>query len=99
MVRDVFLKSIDYEHGLVISPDIFDISWPHGGSHYDLVASIEECFNNYSDATRKFLGFEKYKDISASDNESMWRASDVVVAYDLSIASHLDRCNDEKQIQ
>ena len=99
MVRDVFLKSIDYEHGLVISPDFFDTSWPHGGSHYDLFASIEECFNNYSDATRKVLGFEKYKDISASDNESMWRASDVVVAYDLSIASHLDRCNDEKQIQ
>ena len=67
--------------------------------HYDLAASIEECFNNYTDATRNILGVDKYEDISAKDNEMMWRASEVVIGYDLSIASHLDRCNYEKQIQ
>ena len=52
----------------VKSPDILDTSWPYGASHYDLVASIEECFNKYmyTDATRKILGFEKYEDISAN---------------------------------
>ena len=92
-------ESIDYKPDLVKSPVILDTSWPHGGSHYDLVASIEECFNNYTDATRKILGFDKYENISAKDNERMWRASEVVIDYDLSIASHLDRCNYEKQIQ
>ena len=72
---------------------------PHGGSHYDIVASIEECFNNYTDATKRNLGFDKYDNISAKDNERMWRASEVVIDYDLSISSHLDRCNYEKQIQ
>ena len=32
-------------------------------------------------------------------NERMWRASEVVIDYDLSIASQLDRYNNEKQIQ
>ena len=32
---------------------------PHDGSHFDLVAFIEECFNNYTGATRKILGFDK----------------------------------------
>ena len=44
---------------------------PHGGSHYDLVASIEEYFNNYTDATMKILGFDTYEDVSAKDNENM----------------------------
>ena len=48
-------ESINYKSGLVKSPDILDTSWPHGGSHNDLVTSIEECFNNYTDATRKIL--------------------------------------------
>ena len=48
-------ESIDYKPGLVKSLDILDTSWPHGGSHYDLVASIEERFNNYTDATRRTL--------------------------------------------
>ena len=48
-------------------------------------------FNNYADATRKILGFDKYENISAKDNERMWRASEVVIDYDLSIISHLDR--------
>ena len=57
MVRDVFVKA-----------SVTNLAWskvqifltPHGGSHYDLVASIEEYFNNYTDATRKILGFDKY---------------------------------------
>ena len=56
-------------------------------------------FNNYTGDTRKFHGFDNYKDISAKDNDRMWRASEVVIDYDLSIASHLDICNYEKQIQ
>ena len=96
MVRDVFVKASN-----------INLAWskvqifmtPHGGSHYNLVASIEECFNNYTDATRKIPGFDKYENISAKDNERMWRASEVVIDYDLSTASHLDRCNDKKQIQ
>ena len=84
-----------YKPDLVKSPDILDTSWPHGGSHYDLVVSIEEIYNNYTDATRKILGFDKYGNISAKDNESMWRASEVVIDFDRSIASHLDRCNYE----
>ena len=88
-------ESIVYKAGLVKSPDNLDNAWPHGGSHYDLVASIKECFNNYTDASRKILGFDKYENISAKDNERMWRACEVGIDYDLSIASHLDRCNYE----
>ena len=91
-------ESINYKPGVVKRPDILDTSWLHGGSHYDLVASIEECFNKNTDATRKILGFGKYEDISAKDNERMWRASEGVIDYALSIASHLDICNYEKQI-
>ena len=36
---------------------------------------------------------------SAKDNERMWRASEVVIDYGPSIASYLNRCNYEKQIQ
>ena len=82
-------EGIEYKPGLVKSPDIIDISWSHGGSHYDLVASIEESFNNNTDTTRKIL--DKYENTSAKDNERMWRASEVVSDYDVSIASHLDR--------
>ena len=85
-------ESIDYKPGLVKSPDILDTSWPHSDSDYDLVASIVECFNKYmyTGATRKILGFAKYEDISAKDNERMWRASEVFIDYDLTIESHLD---------
>ena len=76
-------ESIDYKPGLFKSPDILDISWPHGCSENDLVASIDECFNNYTYATRKILVlFDKTRDISAKDNERIWRASEVVIDYD-----------------
>ena len=54
-------------------------------------------FHNYADATRKNLDFDKYKNISAKDNERMWRASEVVIDYDLPTLCHLDRCNYEKK--
>ena len=95
MVRDVFVKASIINLAL---SKVKILLTPHGGSHYDLVASIKECFNNYTDATRKIIGFDKYEDISAKDNEKMWRASEVVIDYNLSTASHLDRCNYEKQI-
>ena len=96
MVRDVFVKA-----------SLLNRAWskvqillaPHGGSQYGLVASLEECFYNYTDAARKIHGFNKYEDISAKDNERMWQASEIVIDYDLYIASHLDRCNYKKQIQ
>ena len=72
-------ESIDYKLGLVKIPDNIDTSWPHGGNHYDLIASFEEHLNNNIDATRKILGFDKYRNISAEDNERMWRASEVVI--------------------
>ena len=52
--------SIIKKPGLVKSSDILDTSCPRGGSDYDLVASIEECFNKYmyTNATRKILGFD-----------------------------------------
>ena len=53
----------------------------------------------YTDSTMKILGFDKYEDISAKDNERMWPASEVVIDFDLSIASRLNRNNYEKQIQ
>ena len=78
---------------------IIYISWPHGGNTSDPVAFIEERLNNYPDATYKILLFDKYKYISAKGHERMRRASEVVIDHDLSISSHLDTCNYEKQIQ
>ena len=97
MVRDIFMTA-----------SIINLAWskvkifltlPQGARHYDLAASIEYCFDTYIDATRKILGFDKCKDISAKDTERMWRASEVDIDYHLSIASHQDRCNYEWQIQ
>ena len=34
----------------------------------------------FKNATRKILGFDKYEDISAKDNERMWRASEGALA-------------------
>ena len=60
---------------------------PHGGSHYGLVASIEDFFYYYTDATRKILGFDKYEDISAKDNGRMWVANEVVINYEIVAAT------------
>ena len=63
----------------------------HGGSPSDLIASIEERLSNYSDAIKKIVVFDKYQDISAKDHDRMRRASEVVIDYDFSIASHLPK--------
>ena len=47
------------------------------------------CF--YPDATKKIVVFDKYQDISAKDYERIRRASEVVIDYYLSIASHLPK--------
>ena len=82
--------------GQVKSPDIIDISWPHCGRPSDLVTSMEERLNNYPDASKESLVFDKNEDISAKDHERMRRAGDTFIDYDLSITRHLDRCNYEK---
>ena len=88
IVKDIFVKAL-----------IINLAWSKVKIFLTpLWFSCIHCFSNYTDATRKILGFGKYKDIPPKDNEGMWRASEVVNDYDLSIVSHLDPCNDEKRI-
>ena len=56
----------------------------------DLIASIEKRLSNYPDAN-KIVVFDKYQDVSAKDHERMRRASEVVIGYELSVASHLPK--------
>ena len=65
----------------------------------DLVTCIQERLDNYSYVTYKILVFDKYEDNVAKDHERMWRASKSFSDHGLSIASHLDWCNYEKQFQ
>ena len=74
-----------------VSQLFYHIIWPHGGSPSELIASIEERLSKYPEATKKIVVFDKYHDISAKDHERMRRASEVVIDYDLSIASHLPK--------
>ena len=53
------------------------------------LAPIDERLNNYPDATKNVLVFDKFWDISATNRERIRRASKVVIDYDLSIARHL----------
>ena len=84
--------------GLVKSQDIGDIVWHHGGGPSDLVASTEERSNNYPDANKKILVFDKHKDTSTKDHERIQRASEIVIDFDLSIESHLDRCFKKRKL-
>ena len=88
-VIDISAKSAD-----TIIADVsqlfYHISWPYGGSPSHLIASIEERLSNYPDAN-KIVIFDKYQDVSAKDHERMRRASDVVIDYELSVASHLPK--------
>ena len=52
-----------------VSQLFYHITWPHGGSPSDLVASIEERLCYYLNATKKIVVFDKYQDISAKDHE------------------------------
>ena len=51
------------------------------------LASIEERLNNYPDATKDVLVFNKYRDISVKKLERIRRASEIVIDY-VSIARH-----------
>ena len=89
-VVDIYPKSADT---LIVdvSQLFYHMVWPHGGSPSDLIASIEERLNNYRDASKKIVVFDKYLDVSAKDHERMRRASEVVIDYDISITSHLPK--------
>ncbi|MCG7883058.1 MAG: hypothetical protein JAY96_15870 [Candidatus Thiodiazotropha endolucinida] len=89
-VVDIYPKSADT---LIVdvSQLFYHMVWPHGGNPSDLIASIEERLSNYGDATKKIVVFDKYQDVSAKDHERMRRAGEVVIDYDLSIASHLPK--------
>ena len=71
--------------------DFGDIAWPHAGGPSDLVASIKERSNNYPDANKKSLVFDKHKNTAAKDHERIRRASDIVIDFDLSTERDLDR--------
>ena len=59
MDRDVFVKAIHLAWSK--SPDILDISWPHGGSPSDLVAFIEERLITSQMLLRRFLSLTSAK--------------------------------------
>ena len=69
----------------------YHVIGPHGGSQSELIASIKEHLSNYLEATKKILVFDKYRAISSKDHERMRRASEVVIDYELSIASYLPK--------
>ena len=94
MDRGVFVKSINLAW---LKVQIFLTSY--GGSPSDLAAPIKKRLNNYPTVTKKSLVFDKYEDIPVKYHERMRRASELVIDYDLSVSSHIDRCNYEKQIQ
>ncbi len=68
---------------------LYHIVWPHGGSASDLVGSIKNRLNRYSNDCEKILVFDKYCDISAKDHERKRRAGETIVEYELSILSIL----------
>ena len=74
---------------MMASQHFYCIIWPHVGSPSELIASNEEHLSNYPEASKKFVVFDKYQDISAKDHDRMRQASGVVLDYGLSIASHL----------
>ena len=88
-VIDISAKSADTII-VDVSQLFYHISWPYGGSPSDLIASIEERLSNYPDAN-KIVVFDKYQDVSAKDHERIRRASEVVIDYEVSVASHLPK--------
>ena len=47
----------------------YRIIWPHVSSPSELIASNEEHLSNYPEASKKFVVFDKHKDISAKDHD------------------------------
>jgi len=80
-----------------VSQLFYHIVWLHHGSVSDLISSIEGRLGRYPDDAEKVIVFDKYQDISAKDNDTMRRAGEVVIDYDLSItsplSSSLKRCH------
>ena len=74
-----------------VSKLFYHIIRQHVGSQSELVAYIEERLSKYPEATKKIVAFDSYQDISVKDRERMRRASQIVIGYDLSIASHLTK--------
>ena len=66
------------------------ISWPYGDSPSDHIVSIEERLSNYPDANKSVV-LDKYQDVSSKDHERMRKASEIVIDYELSVASHLPK--------
>ena len=65
------------------------IIWPHVSSPSELIASNEEHLNNYLEASKKIVFFDKYQYISAENHDRVRQAIWAVLDYDFSIASHL----------
>ena len=57
-------------------------------SRYELIRENAISYE-YQTFSRTRL-FDKYQYISAKDNERIWRASEVVIDFDLSIVGHLE---------
>ena len=74
---------------MMASQHFYCIIWPHVGCPSELIASNEEHLSNNPEASKKFVVFDKYQDISAKDHDRMRQASGAVLDYGLSIASHL----------
>ncbi len=74
-----------------VSQLFYHMVWPNGGSPADLISSIQARLDRYADSVEKILGFDKYKTLSAKDHERMRRSGEVVVDYDLSLASPLPK--------
>ena len=71
------------------SQHFYCIIWPHVSNSSEFIALNEEHLSNFSEASKKFVVFDKYEDISAKDHGRMRQASGAVFDYDLSIANHL----------
>ena len=74
-----------------VSQLFYHVVWPHGGSPFDLIASIKSRLQNYPRGTEKILVFDKYQNVSAKDHERLRRSGDIIIDYDLSITSPLPK--------
>ena len=55
------------------------------------MSSIQGRLSHYPAATEKIVVFDKYQDVSAKDHERMCQAGDIIIDYELSIASPLPK--------
>ena len=76
---------------LMASKLFYHIIWHHGGSPSELIASLGERSSNYPAATKKIDFFDTYQYISAKDHERIRLAYEIVIDYNLFIASCLPK--------